>query len=746
MKLNYTFKDPHSGITFKHPEGLNDLLSEQRDKLFSLKANNGKGKSWLMTFIISSLIEFPERMKNSPSPLLVMTDELLDKVQQLREFSSGRIQGELQIELGNINVQVKYEYDETKPQRRFAPIDEPKNWSDLDDTILARNARFCYLIPENPTKRIQGIKTNIKKQLIEIGESQSQAAISLKSDYRTNTSNIRNPELITEYEAALDMAKVEKKDKFDKLERLQEDNQQFSILNTLKGLRDLFGEFNRMKSELKELKSEIKEMPKIRSTQEEDDILKTWRNAQRSIDSSQLSNIVRFISLLGEEEFNDFGDFQNQYVSELNAVSQLGRLNDFFEQKFYDSNPFLNSDKQALSKYRKILLQPSLTSDIIDFFTKATAISTAEQEGLAAIKELIKWLEERSEIADHLLRDKLRLNVSSQRLLSMLQVEERNMVEQEKLNQLAQQIENKLSQIPDALDEFAKLKKDFLKAKKNHDDLSRASSAGERDKQLQKRDKFRSLQEKLGKAEANISTRSTFITNKAPLLKIGTVSEITASIGAYTKQNPRASIGVEKELQTAEQKHRQQVLKVQDLEDKLKFESDKCESAYSPEELEAIQPYLNLKLEFAKFCGQATNLFSETTPTPLGGKIRDLFGDVAKNQLGGEILFDGVKRELISVDFNIDSLVYKDNDGALKKLPWNRLSTGNSAALFLNSTLYNVIQESKSVVALIDEVGDMTSDSRSQAFQSVRQNASQFALFIAAEPKEGQDFEIIPLK
>lgn len=746
MNLTYTFKDPHSGITFKHPERLNKLFSQHEDKLFSLQANNGKGKSWLMTFIISSLIEFPERMKSSPSPLLVMTEELLDKVQQLREHSSGRIQGELQLELGNINVQVKYEYDEAKPQRRFAPIDDPENWSDLDDTILARNARFCYLIPENPTKRIQGIKTNIKKQLLEVKESQEEAALSLRSDYRTNTSNIRNPELIAQHKASLVKAAAEKQDRFDKLERLQEDNQQFSTLKTLKELRDVLGEFHRIESELKKLRSEIKQMPKIRSTQEEDDILKTWRDAQRAVDSSELSNIVRFISLLGEEEFNDFGDFQNQYVSELGAVKELGRLNDLFEEKYYESNPFLNDDKQALSKYRQILLQPSLTSDIIKFFTEATAISTAEQEGLAAIKELIKWLEERSEIADHLLRDKLRLNVSSKRLLSMLQEQERNMVEQEKLNQLAQQIESKLCRIPHALDEFIQLRKGFHKAQKNYEDLNRASSAGERDKQLQKRDKFRSLQDKLGKAETAISSLSTFITNKAPLLKIGTISEITNSISAYSKQNPRASIGVQTELQTAERKYNEQKLKVRDLEDKLKFESDKSESSFTPEQLATIQPYYDLRQDFAKFCGQATNLFSETNPTPLGNKIRDLFGDVAKNQLGGEILFDGVKRELISVDFNIESLIYKDNDGTLKKLPWNRLSTGNSAALFLNSTLYNVIQENKSVVALIDEVGDMTSDSRSQAFQSVRKHASQFALFIAAEPKEGQDFEIIPLK
>ena len=123
-----------------------------------------------------------------------------------------------------------------------------------------------------------------------------------------------------------------------------------------------------------------------------------------------------------------------------------------------------------------------------------------------------------------------------------------------------------------------------------------------------------------------------------------------------------------------------------------------------------------------------------------------MFGDVATKQLGGEFLFDGVKRKLISVDFNNDSLIYEDTDQKPRSLPWNRLSTGNSAALFLNSTLYNVIQENKTVVALIDEVGDMTSGSRQQAFKSVRQNSSQFALFMTAEPKEGQDFKITPLK
>lgn len=746
MILNYTFKDPHSGIQFKNPDGLNELFSQEGDKLYSLQANNGKGKSWLMTFIISSLVEFPERMKSSPSPLLVMTDELLAKVQELRKYSSGNIKGELQIGLGSIQIKIEYKYGEPRPTRCFAPKDDPDNWSDLDDSILSRHARFCYLIPENPTKRIQGIKTNIQNQLTAIKSTQLEISLALKDEFRENTSDIRNADLIKELDDELIRARREKEDKRKKLELIQENHEQFIVLENLKELRMALMEHGRIETVVKKLKGVIKEMPKIRTSQEEQEILQKWNDAKRAVDSSPLANVVRFISKLGEEEFNDFGNFQNQYVSELDEVNQLCRLNDCFELQNYDSNPFLNSDQQSLSKYRKILTGASLTSDIVNFFTKITAISTEEQEGLAAIKELINWLEKRAHIADHLLRDKLRLNVSSQRLLSLLQDEERKMAEQEKLNQLAREVDTRVAQIPIALEGFDKLKKEFLKAQKNYDEVNRDSSAAEREKQMQKREEFRDLQRKLVKTERNISERRTYVSNKAPMLKTGTVAEINASITQYTRQNPKSSKGVATELQEHELKYKQQAIKVRELHEKLAFESNKSESSFTPAELETLKIYVDLRLEFSKFCTNAINLFSESTPTPYGDKIRELFGDVAKKQLGGEILFDGVKRKLISVDFNSESLIYADTNQKPIALPWNRLSTGNSAALFLNSTLYNVIQENKTVVALIDEVGDMTSDSRQQAFQSVRQNSSKFALFMTAEPKEGEDFEITPLK
>ena len=77
MHLEYVFHDAQSDIVFKSPEKINEVFAKSDSKLFSLKANNGKGKSWLMTFIISSLIEYPSRAMGGP--LLVMTDELLER-------------------------------------------------------------------------------------------------------------------------------------------------------------------------------------------------------------------------------------------------------------------------------------------------------------------------------------------------------------------------------------------------------------------------------------------------------------------------------------------------------------------------------------------------------------------------------------------------------------------------------------------------------------------------------------------
>ena len=109
MELEYVFHDAASGIIFKSPENINDVFANSEEMLFSLKADNSMGKSWLMTFIISSLIEYPDR--HVGSQFLVMTEELLEKIQQLRKSSAGLIKGEIRIELGELIVKVEYELE-----------------------------------------------------------------------------------------------------------------------------------------------------------------------------------------------------------------------------------------------------------------------------------------------------------------------------------------------------------------------------------------------------------------------------------------------------------------------------------------------------------------------------------------------------------------------------------------------------------------------------------------------------------
>jgi len=180
MHLEYVFHDSQSGIVFKSPEKINEVFAKADAKLFSLKANNGKGKSWLMTFIISSLIEFPSRAMSGS--LLIMTDELLEKINQLRKHSEGLIEGVFQIQLGELLVKVEYALEREKPTRKFALASDPENWRELDDSVLSSHARFCYLIPENPTKRIQGIKINIKSLLDRISSEDENRQKQLMQD------------------------------------------------------------------------------------------------------------------------------------------------------------------------------------------------------------------------------------------------------------------------------------------------------------------------------------------------------------------------------------------------------------------------------------------------------------------------------------------------------------------------------------------------------------------------------------
>lgn len=745
MHLEYVFYDAASGNVFKSPKQINEVFEKSDSNLFSLKAYNGKGKSWLMTFIISSLIEYPNRAMSGP--LLVMTEELLEKIDQLRKHSAGLIEGELRIQLGDLIVKVNYELERENPTRKFALSADPENWSDLDDSVLVQHARFCYLIPENPTKRIQGIKVNIKKLLNTISTKDTDRQQQLKQDWRSQTENTRDVGLIEKLKVELVEAKRKRDENLKQLEKLKEESLQIAIVDKLHDLRKGREETARLDIGMKQLKERLKKMPELLSSDEENKIIANWNAVQREVKDSELARSVKYISELGHAASNGFSNVQGAYLSSIQEAGQLARLSDFFEHRSFGSIPFLNKDPQSLSNYKRLLLSNSLQSKIVEFFQEKFSVSDSEKEGLEAIKELISWLERRTDIADKLLRDKLQLPVSGRRLLKLLQDEERGMVEQEKLRKLEQSIELIFSRIPTAIKNFEDIRKRFAKAEKAHKQMQLGFSNSDRSLHLKLKADYRELQSQHGNIESKLTELEGYIARNAPALKVATIDELTDSIAIQRSKIRVGSQAAKEKFEKAQLKNHEYNSKCGDLEGRLRVEEDKSASTLDEKDVERISPYVNLMGEFTRFCTSASARFDEKNSTEVGEKIRGLFGELARKQLGGEILFDGVRRKLQSVDFNAESFVYLNDENSMVSLPWNRLSTGNSAAVFLNSTLHNVIQQDKAIVALIDEVAQMTTQSKEQAFKSVRSNAEKFAIFFTAEPLEDKDsFEIEQLQ
>ena len=740
MELEYVFHDAASGVIFESPENINDVFANSEEMLFSLKADNSMGKSWLMTFIISSLIEYPDR--HVDSQFLVMTEELLEKIQQLRKSSAGLIKGAIRIKLGELIVKVKYELEKEKPIRTFALTSNPQDWSDLDDSILAQHARFCYLIPENPTKRIEGIRLNIKALLTAIGTAEIQRQNQLKNDWRSCTDAIRDEELIEELGTKISEVTEKRDNNLLELEKLEEENIQSEVIDKLGELRSGLEEVSRLDAEMKQLKEELKQMPDVISNEQEDKVIAGRTAAHREVKDSELAKLLKRISLLGDESSNGFSDVQNAYLSAVPEALQIARLSDSFENREFNMIPFINKEPKSLSKFKQMLLSSSLEMKVKDFFKKKFSIADSEREGLEAVKELISWLERRTAVVDNLLRDKLQLKVSGSRLLQLLKDEETKMVEQEKLSKLEASIEAIFSKMKGAIDEFVIIEKSYARAEKAYKKMERGLSHDVRTLQIKRKGDYRSLQVQHGQLTNSISNVEGFIKRHSPELKTGGVKELTQSI-ALLKRNLRvASKDARSRLDKAKSKNHELNSQLGNLEGKLRFESDKRPGILSSDEIEKMRPYMGLMDDYARFSVEARKRFEEKTATGTGNNIRELFGEVARNQLGGEILFHGVKRELMSVDFNTKSLVFKDDSGEIKSLPWHRLSTGNSAALFLNSTLHNIIQQGKKIIALIDEVGDMSEKSRDLAFKSVRDNSSQFALFFTAEVINEEEFKI----
>ena len=512
----------------------------------------------------------------------------------------------------------------------------------------------------------------------------------------------------------------------------------------LKELRSTREEINKTEKRQKDIVAQLKKMPDMLSSSEEDEIIREWTASRRALKNSDLVEFTRFVANLGDAENNGFEDVQDKYMCEISEASQFARLLDLFDTESFDEIPFVNKDPKSLSHYKLLMTRSSVEENIVSFFQKEFDVSDSEKEGLVAVQELIKWLVDRGGVADKLLRERLQLQVSSKRLLALLREEEKGMVEQEKLSQLEALIASQFSRTNQVIDDFEVLRKRYVKAFKNHEKLSANQSIAQKERQLSLREDGRVVLKSLNSLKKTATDLQGFISRNAPDLKTGSISEISEAIRQQQKSHP-GSEKTKSKIERLSVDLKALRSEAEDISAKLRIEQSKNESSMTPEECEKVAPYVRAITEFSRFCNLARKSFDEREPTELGDKIRNLFGDVALRQLGGEILFDGEKRELVAVDFQSESLVFVDGSEK-RSLPWNRLGTGNSAALFLNSTLHNVIQQGKKIVALVDEVGDMDSQSRNQAFKSVRANSDAFSLFLTAEPSEQNQFIIEQLK
>ena len=305
------------------------------------------------------------------------------------------------------------------------------------------------------------------------------------------------------------------------LDQLKEESLQSALVDKLQELRKGREEIARLDTDMKQLKERLKKMPELLSGDEENKIISNWNAAQREVKDSELARLVKYIAELGYETSNGFSDVQNAYLSTIQEAGQLARLSDFFEHKSFGSIPFLNKDPQSLSNYKHLLLSNSLQPKIVDFFQKKFSVSDSEKEGLEAIKELISWLERRTDVADKLLREKLELPVSGRRLLKLLQDEERDMVEQEKLSRLEQSIEANFSRIPKVLKDFEDVQKRFAKSEKAFKQMQLGLSSDDRSLHLKLKADFREMQSQHGSIESKITELEGYISRNAPALKVG---------------------------------------------------------------------------------------------------------------------------------------------------------------------------------------------------------------------------------
>ena len=727
MKFEYTFTDhEHNGEVYRSPKFFASSESKA-NCIYEVKGENGLGKSWIMFFLLSSLIDdVLSEAEREHSSCLQMSSELVEKYHKTfqRSVDAGDLKAEFYLETQRVKIRAQFNA-EGQVNKEISV--SGGDWEQLTDTLARRHLQVLFLIPEEPTKRINKVEEKITTDINQISSAYGDATFSVRKDFRDRTKNLQDIKVVNKLVEDLEGLNDKEKDLENKVREARFLNAKVHAFNSLSLLVDKQNLLDQYQERKSVLQNKIKAFSKQPSRKDVLDAISTEKTTLRQISQSKLHNLIDELCALGSFEANGISDVMEEYRG-VPVIAHIRRCKNWFTDEGVEDHPLYSNDAAVWRKFTSDLRSDSSKNRLIAFFHERFEHAANEQEDLRALTELIDWLETRKAVAGPILQEKFGVTRSCDEILVLLREETARLEVSQKLESLEKKIVNTIERLKENLSGYEELWKEYRKriAKRQKLD-SQTDQMGSSDKERIEIEITDLETEKIPRLLRDIrNLKSDVSSNVAG--DLSTLEAQKVALKSLKKNVPTDTQSIQSNFDRLEEKLNLVVREIRDKSIKLDREQAKNEPEFSETEIAVLRPVTQGIDDFyQKVLGKITEHYHDKS-SPYHDAVTSVYSDVALKLIGNKIVWGDSQRSLTGISMGSREFILDSGD----RVKFDRTSTGQGGAIYLSTVLRNALNEDKTVIAMFDEFGDLSLHSRELVYDAARENHENLGVLLTA--------------
>lgn len=723
MKYNYTFKDEGLGGMLRTPVVQAESFDSRSGIAHELLAPNGSGKSFLLDFIVHSLVE---DVKLEPSQSWFLSPEKVGRVEFFKKKYHGQLEGELLLDAGDFVFRSKYQFG--KPVKREFAKKGTETWQESSDSFLWKHVNLAYLVPQDPTERVKKLKSTLIIEIEDVANDYANWMAGLSVAISDACQEGQDVGALLEWKKRKEniAGEIGKKEK-----KLAAEKKRVAGSIALEELKKYKRELQKeveLTKELVKVEGLLSELPAPVQAPDTEKLSGKVQAARKSVGQHLFVAKIRgVVSLVADKSDQFQKDFKEiSLVEDFEFVLVLIGWSGVTWAE--GENCFVNEVQKSQAHVMRVIEGCEARRAEIDGLLDAKlAKESGQARVLHVLRQFISFIEDnRGDALSDLFQTKLGASRSVESIEQVLVNELRNLESENTRTKLSDELDEYFEGMGSALNDYKKECKKLAKAKS----ALRKAAEFRGDEYAARRG---DLQAKKG--DLKVALRKVDTARKSGLDKLNSFEFADWSDakvrGRYLVAWEKAYKGADiAELRKFEADIKNLETEQSELARKIRLEERKPKDVlhgFAKNRAKLLDDLLN------GFPAQLQSWQQGLRQGTLSADDMKLFGSLVSNKLGGVVRFAGKNVAVDYIDFLAEAFVLKEG-GVIE---FARLSGAQAGEVAFRLHVVPMLKSGKETILLFDEAGDMDGSTWRSIYDWMRPNKESIVFMLKVGAKEG---------